>query len=142
MELLKGKMRLRMSNTSLLLIVLVVPLPAVKSINCTLPGLCDGYLLSANQVEDKTQCIYFCREQQVRLLEITNPSNPHQDCHWWSWNEDNKICDALLDCPVVDESKTGTVSGERECSEFSCNMEGQCQGVLVDSIISRSKVWI
>ena len=62
-----------------------------------------------------------------------------KDCHWWSWNEENGICVAQLDCPVLDESKTLFESGERQCSEFSCDLQGQCEGTIVDVFISRSK---
>ena len=62
-----------------------------------------------------------------------------KDCHWWSWNEENGICVAQLDCPVLDESKTMYESGERQCSEFSCDLEGQCEGTIIDGFISRSK---
>ena len=34
------------------------------------------------------------------------------------------IIGGLLDCSVVDESKAGRESGEREWSEFSCGVEG------------------
>ena len=46
---------------------------------------------------------------------------------------------AQLDCPVLDESKTMYESGERQCSEFSCDLEGSCEGTIVDGFISRSK---
>ena len=63
-----------------------------------------------------------------------------QDCHWWSWTPDTGICEALHDCPRVDETKDGTVSGERGCSVFSCDVQGQCEGTLVDGFISPNKV--
>ena len=63
-----------------------------------------------------------------------------QDCHWWSWTPETGICEALHDCPRVDETKTGTVSGERGCSVFSCDVQGQCEGTLVDGFISPNKV--
>ena len=63
-----------------------------------------------------------------------------QDCHWWSWTPDTGICEALHDCPRVDETKDGTVSGERGCSVFSCDVQGQCEGTLIDGIISPNKV--
>ena len=62
-----------------------------------------------------------------------------KDCHLWSWNEEDGICMAQLDCPVLDESKTQYESGERQCSEFSCDLQGQCEGTIVDGFISRSK---
>ena len=62
-----------------------------------------------------------------------------KDCHWWSWSEENGICVAQLDCPVLDESKTMYQSGERQCSEFACDLDGQCEGTIVDAFISRSK---
>ena len=46
---------------------------------------------------------------------------------------------AQLDCPVLDESKTMYESGERQCSEFACDLDGQCEGTIVDAFISRSK---
>ena len=46
---------------------------------------------------------------------------------------------AQLDCPVLDESMTLFESGERQCSEFSCDLQGQCEGTIVDVFISRSK---
>ena len=62
-----------------------------------------------------------------------------KDCHWWSWSEENGICLAQLDYPVLDESKTMYQSGERQCSEFACDLDGQCEGTIVDAFISRSK---
>ena len=56
-----------------------------------------------------------------------------------SWSEENGICVAQLDCPVLDESKTMYESGERQCSEFACDLDGQCEGTIVDAFISRSK---
>ena len=37
----------------------------VWALNCSMSGLCDGYLLSTGLAEDKTQCIYFCREREA-----------------------------------------------------------------------------
>ena len=71
----------------------------MSGLNCSLTGLCDGYLLGTHLAEDKTQ----------------------------------------LDCPVLDESKTMYESGERQCSEFACDLDGQCEGTVVDVFISRSK---
>ena len=45
----------------------------MAALNCSLAGLCDGYLLGTDLVEDKTQCIYFCREKEVgniRAIEV------------------------------------------------------------------------
>ena len=63
-----------------------------------------------------------------------------QDCEWWSWTSNTGICEALRDCPIVDKTKNGTVSGERGCSAYSCDIQGQCEGTLVDGIISATKV--
>jgi len=61
--------------------------------------------------------LFFCRETQ--------------DCFWYSWDSATSICLALQDCPVIDQSETSTISGNKECSEFSCNKAEKCEGVVV-----------
>ena len=95
--------------------------------NCSLSGLCDGHLQNAGVQDDLTQCILFCRSVQ--------------DCTWFSWNKDEKICLALADCLNLDESKTNTISGEKLCSPYSCSIPGLCHGIIIDDRIVRNEAY-
>ena len=84
---------------------------------CDLPGFCDGVFLDATLAEDKAACIAFCRMTQ--------------GCSWYSLDTSTKVCTALEDCPVLDESQTNTTSGNKECSDLRCNETGKCHGTAV-----------
>ena len=55
-----------------------------------------------------------------------------QDCEWFTWNQKNDICIAFSDCPYLDESKPDTISGQRDCSVYTCGQQGFCKGITVD----------
>ena len=78
---------------------------------CDLPGFCDGVFIDATLAEDKAACIAFCR---------MTPG-----CNWYSLDVNTKLCTALEDCPVLDESQTNTTSGNKECSDLRCNEPGK-----------------
>ena len=87
---------------------------------CDLPGFCDGVFINATLTEDKAACIAFCR--------MTS------GCNWYSLDMNTKVCTALKDCPVLDESKTNTTTGNKECSDLRCNEPGKCHGTTVGTV--------
>ena len=91
---------------------------------CDLPGLCDGTVLTANMAENKADCVKNCWQTP--------------GCSWYSLDTSTNICLALEDCPQLDERMTNTTSGQRECSEITCDQSGLCQGVLVSASPSTS----
>ena len=66
-----------------------------------LPGHCDGTLVDFFTVDDKDQCVELCVEDE--------------SCAWWTYDSDNGICTLTSDCPILDDSCTACLSGERYC---------------------------
>ena len=62
-----------------------------------------------------------------------------QDCEWFTWNQKNDICIAFSDCPYVDGSKPDTISGQRDCSVYTCRQQGFCKGITVDIQVARNE---
>jgi len=97
----------------------------VDAIDCNLNGQCDGHFLGSEVTSDISDCIYFCRETK--------------DCEWFTWNQEKEICVALSDCPYLDESKPDTISGQRDCSVYTCGQQGFCKGITVDIQVARNE---
>ena len=57
-------------------------------------------------------------------------------CIWYSLDMNTKVCTALEDCPVLDESKTNSSSGTKECNDLCCNEPGKCHRTTVDAVLA------
>ena len=57
----------------------------------------------------------------------------------FTWNQENAICVAFSDCPYLDESKPDTISGQWDCSVYTCGQQGFCKGIAVDIQVARNE---
>ena len=95
---------------------------------CNQDGLCLGNFLDETSfdfettAENRVACINFCR---------VTPK-----CFWYSLDMNSGMCIALEDCPQLDKSMTKPahfISGNKDCSKYTCNKSGRCQGTLIDA---------
>jgi hypothetical protein len=69
---------------------------------CDELGFCQGHLLMADVRNSSTDCLAFCQSEA--------------ECQWYSFFGDDGNCLLTTDCPVVDESCSDCVYGQKECS--------------------------
>jgi hypothetical protein len=62
-----------------------------------------------------------------------------KDCKWFTWSQENEICVAFSDCPYLDELKSDTISGQRDCSVYTCEQQGFCRDITVDIQVARNE---
>eukprot|EP00095_Tigriopus_kingsejongensis_P006519 maker-scaffold172_size289735-snap-gene-1.29 protein:Tk06519 transcript:maker-scaffold172_size289735-snap-gene-1.29-mRNA-1 annotation:"pan domain-containing protein" len=80
-----------------------------------------------------------CLDSQILDTVITNSSRTclhHcqkiQGCEWFTFYADSKICTSLSGCLDLSPKKCpgNCISGENECPEFQCGLQGRCFGAL------------
>jgi len=68
---------------------------------CGREGICKGTFLTMVEKETVEHCSNFCKETEK--------------CQWYTFDDSNKHCIALKDCPEVDETHTNFVSNRVSC---------------------------
>ncbi|XP_059085583.1 uncharacterized protein LOC131882454 isoform X2 [Tigriopus californicus] len=88
-------------------------------IQCFVPGEClDSQILDARPTDTSRACLNLCQN-------LTG-------CEWFTWYTDSKVCTSLSGCLSLTEEKCGSncISGEQECPEIQCGIQGRCYGAL------------
>ena len=80
---------------------------------CNLQGVCQGNLLEHGTQASLRQCMDQCQSSTV------------DNCQWFSFNGQDRICLLFETCPVLDEEAQDFVSGQKMCqivtNDTSCN---------------------
>lgn len=61
-------------------------------------------------------------------------------CQYWTYYENEGACFSFVSCSNLDPTDCdGCISGDVECQERQCDLQGQCDGSLVkfDVVASR-----
>ena len=76
-------------------------------------------LLFTKQVSNQKFCLELCK------------SRP--DCNWFTFSPVDTICHIFKTCARLDlEICPDCRSGQRNCSEPKCNLQGECNGMVVE----------
>lgn len=94
--------------------------PAVsrREIQCFVDGEClDSQILDFRKTNNSQECLKACQATQ--------------GCEWFTFYEDTMTCTSLSGCIGLSTEKCGDcTSGEEECPEFICGVQGKCFGAL------------
>eukprot|EP00095_Tigriopus_kingsejongensis_P006522 maker-scaffold172_size289735-snap-gene-1.33 protein:Tk06522 transcript:maker-scaffold172_size289735-snap-gene-1.33-mRNA-1 annotation:"similar to H28G03.4" len=88
-------------------------------IQCFVPGEClDSQILDTVSTNSSRTCLHHCQKIQ--------------GCEWFTFYADSKICTSLSGCLDLSPKKCpgNCISGENECPEFQCGLQGRCFGAL------------
>ena len=69
--------------------------------SCTEPGEVDGNFAGSSQEEDVEGCWQACQD--------------NMDCHFYTFNTENKLCFLLRDFKALDPTCTACLWGEKSC---------------------------
>ncbi|XP_059085062.1 uncharacterized protein LOC131882047 isoform X2 [Tigriopus californicus] len=92
---------------------------STRGIQCFVPGEClDSQILDARPTNTSRSCLSLCQGLA--------------GCEWFTWYTDSKVCTSLSGCLSLTEEKCGSncISGEQECTEIQCGIQGRCYGAL------------
>ena len=90
--------------------------------SCSIKGVCNGVIGSAEFSESFANCVLFGRS----MPGVT----------WVSYNLENGICTSLEDCPFVNTEVPPHVSSEIDCP--ICSTDGQCVGTFLTDDVANS----
>ena len=93
-----------------------------SSLECSLPGLCQGVLLEQSSSTSLDNCILFGR------------STP--GATWVTFNREHNTCWVFQACDQLDASVPDRVSSDVNCT--LCSVTGACQGVLLIDYYTQS----
>ena len=83
---------------------------------------------------DEEECLKFCQVSTVNMKKDIVVRNiqclqfqDDPDCTWFTYYVDNMVCEGLAECTkLVDNS--AFVSGESDCPDLACRLQGRCEG--------------
>ena len=93
---------------------------------CYVLGSVEGIFHDAHVVTSYNECLNYCKNDT--------------DCKCFTYYQDNNDCAEFTFCSALDISCTTCYSGEPECSEeIRCDIDGLCNGVLIELTITESE---
>lgn len=90
-----------------------------NGLTCFEPGQClDSLMLDLGPSKSSSDCLHKCQDEV-------------EGCEWFTYYKDSLQCISLTTClNLTKEGCTDCISGEKECPEPICNVNGKCLGAL------------
>ena len=105
----------------LVAILAVVLTSGQDIIGCFIDGDCqDSRLAAETQTSSPSKCLAFCQS--------------NSQCNYLTHYEDLGACLAWIDCQTFSQDCQDCVSGDQDCPDLECSVQGSCIGTLVDLI--------
>jgi hypothetical protein len=74
-----------------------------EGVICDEAGFCQGNFIMADTKNSSADCLKFCQSQE--------------ECQWYSYFLDTLDCTLTSDCPIIDDTCSNCVHGQKECEE-------------------------